>query len=322
MDDITVLALADPNEPELSFLERLPQSTTLAVGNRIEAFERTAPDSDVILAWGGTRQLLEQVWRLAPRVRWLHSRSVGLDAILFPELIESPIPITNSRGIFSRSLAEFVMGAVLFFAKDFRRMLRNQAAGIWEPFDVEEIHGQTLGIVGYGDIGRTTAQRARGMGMKILALRRRPELSAQDPAVDEALPPASKLDLMARSDYVVAAAPLTEQTRGLIGAKELYAMKPSAVFMNIGRGPVVDEAALIEVLQKGRIRGAALDVFETEPLAAGHPFYQMENVLLSPHCADNTPDWKEQAMLFFIKNFEHFRKGEPLENLADKKLGY
>src|SRR5262249_4877277 len=146
-----------PNDPQLGLLERLPPSTNITVGDKIEAFERAAPDADVILFWNTGRSLLEQVWRMAPRVRWIHSRSAGLDHLLFPELAESPVPLTNARGVFSRSLAEFVLGAALFFAKDFRRMIRNQAAGKWEPFDIEEIHGQTMGIVGYGDIGRATA---------------------------------------------------------------------------------------------------------------------------------------------------------------------
>ena len=128
--------------------------------------------------------------------------------------------------------------------------------------------------------------------------------------------------MLARSDYVVAAAPLTADTRGMIGAPELEAMKSSAVLINIGRGPVVEEAALLRALESGRIRGAALDVFDQEPLPAGHPFDKLDNVLLSPHAADHMPDWKERTMRLFIENFERFRRGEPLLNIVDKKLGY
>jgi phosphoglycerate dehydrogenase-like enzyme len=322
MDDITVLVLAEPSEPQLAMLEALPESATIAVGQCAEAFERAAPGAGVILNWSGSRELLERLWHMAPRVRWVHSRSAGLDDVLFPALIQSPVPLTNGRGVFSPALGEFAIGAALFFAKDFRRMMRGQAAGVWDPFDIAEIRNQTMGIVGYGDIGRAIAQRARALGMKVLALRRRPDLSRPDALADEVFPPERTLELMARSDYVVAAAPLTAETRGLIGEAELGAMKSTAVIVNVGRGPVIEEAALIRALEDKRIRGAALDVFETEPLPPGHPFYRLENVLLSPHCADHTSDWLEKAMRFFLENFERFRKGEPLLNVADKKLGY
>jgi phosphoglycerate dehydrogenase-like enzyme len=128
--------------------------------------------------------------------------------------------------------------------------------------------------------------------------------------------------MMARSDYVVAAMPLTPASRGMIGQAEIEVMRSTAVLINIGRGPVVDEAALVRALASKRIRGAALDVFDIEPLPVGHPFYRMDNVLLSPHAADHTPDWKERTMRLFLENFERFRRGEPLRNLVDKKLGY
>jgi phosphoglycerate dehydrogenase-like enzyme len=201
-------------------------------------------------------------------------------------------------------------------------MLRNQAAGVWEPFDIEEVSGQTMGIVGYGDIGRACAQRAHALGMKVLALRRRPELSQGDCFVDKVYSIQEMHDLMPLCDYVVAAAPLTPETRSLIGEAAIAGMKSTAVVMNVGRGPVVDEGALIRALEKGQIRGAALDVFETEPLPAGHAFYRLDNVLLSPHCADHTSDWLEQAMQFFLDNFDRYSHGKPLLNVVDKKAGY
>src|SRR5439155_18759698 len=153
---------------------------------------------------------------MAPRVEWVHSRAAGLDGLLFPELVNSPVPLTNGRGVFSQSLGEFVLGAALFFAKDFRRMMRNQAAGEWKPFDVEEVRGQTMGIVGYGDIGRACSERAHAMGIKVLALRRRPERSNGDPHVSEVYATEQLLEMMPRCDYVVAAAPLAPGTKHLI----------------------------------------------------------------------------------------------------------
>jgi phosphoglycerate dehydrogenase-like enzyme len=323
MDNNTILVLANPTDRQLAMLQELPRDTSLAIGNSAEAFERVAPEADVILNWGGSRDLLRQVFAMAPKVRWVHSKAAGLDHTLFPELIESPVPLTNGRGVFSQSLGEFVLGAVLYFAKDFRRMVRNQIAGRWEAFDVVEVTGQTAGIVGYGDIGRASATRLRALGLRILAVRRQgPALYNVDPLVDQVYGPDRRLEMIARCDYVVVAAPLTPETRGMIGDAEFAAMKPNAVVINVGRGPVIDEAAMIRALSEGRIKGAGLDVFEKEPLPEGHPFYRLENVLLSPHCADHTADWQEQAMRFFLEQFDRYRSGEPLRNVVNKKQGY
>jgi phosphoglycerate dehydrogenase-like enzyme len=322
MDNITLLVLANPTDRELALLEQLPKSTSITVGNNIDAFRRAAPEADVIFSLSAPAKVLRELWPLAPRVKWVHSRSAGLDSLLFPELVESAVPLTNGSGVFSQSLAEFVIGAAIFFAKDFRRLIRNQDAGKWEQFDVDEVRGQTMGIVGYGDIGRACAQRAHAMGMKVLALRRRPERSNGDPYVASMYSTEQLLEMLPNCDYVVAAAPLAPGTKHLIGEAAIAKMKKTAVVMNVGRGPVIDEAALIPALQTGRIRGAALDVFENEPLPEGHPLFKLENVLLSPHCTDHTKSWLEEGMQFFIDNFERFRAGTPLKNVVDKRAGY
>jgi phosphoglycerate dehydrogenase-like enzyme len=322
MSPTTILVLADPTERQLAMLEQLPDTTSVAVGNAVEAFESAAPHASVLFNWSGSRQLVEQTWKIAPRIDWVHSRAAGLDGLLFPALVESPALLTNGRGVFSQALGEFAVAAALYFAKDFRRMIRNQMAGVWEQFDIEEVSGRTMGIVGYGDIGRACASRAQALGMKVLALRRRPELSESDPLVDRSYGFDGLYEMLPQCDYVVAAAPLTAQTRHMIGDAALEAMKKTAVVMNIGRGPVVDEAALIRALESGRIRGAALDVFEAEPLPSDSPFYKLENVLLSPHCSDHTSDWLEQAMQFFLDQFSRFAAGEKLQNVVDKRAGY
>ncbi len=322
MGPLTLLVVARPNSAHLRLLERLPDSTTIVAGECVEAFAARVAEADVILNSMAPREVFRQVWLKARRVQWVHSLSAGVDNMLFPELVASPQPLTNSRGVFSRSLAEFVMSGVLHFAKDLRRMVRSQQQGQWDQFDIEEIHGRSLGIVGYGDIGRAVAAPARAFGMRVLALRRRPELCDDDALVDQAFPPAELHRMLAASDYVVAAAPLTAATRGLIGEAALRAMKQTAVLINIGRGPVVVEADLVRALREGWIRGAALDVFDVEPLPAGHPFYGLENLLLSPHCADHFPGWAELAMERFLENFERFRNGEPLLHLVDKQEGY
>jgi phosphoglycerate dehydrogenase-like enzyme len=323
MDDLTLLVLANPVDPHLAMLEALPEETRIAAGNSAEAFEVSAADASVVFNWSGTRTLLREVLAMAPAARWVHTRSAGLDDLLFPELAAHPAVLTNGSGVFSPSLGEFVLGAILYFAKDFRRLVRNQGAGVWDPFDVHAVEGRTVGIVGYGDIGRAVATRVRAMGMRVLALKRHaPPPGHADALVDRVYGPEGRCEMLSQCDYVAICAPLTAETRGLIGAAEFAAMKRDAVLVNVGRGPVVDEAQLIRSLSEGRIKGAALDVFDREPLPAGHPFYGLENVLLSPHSADHTPDWLDRAMRFFLAQFDRFRQGQPLANVVDKTLGY
>lgn len=312
-----VLVLGSGYDPQFAMLNELPHKVCAEAAACAEA----AKDATVILQWSGTRELLRQLLPSCGKVRWVHSKAAGVDNLLFPELIESPILLTNGRGVFSASLGEFVLAAILYFAKDFRRMIRNQMASVWEPFDVQEIGGQTVGILGYGDIGRAVASRLRAMGMRVVATKRHvPE--SRDPLVDQFYKSEERREMIALCDYIVATAPLTEETRHMIGDAEFAVMKPTAVVINVGRGPVIDEAALLRALTANRIKGAGLDVFEHEPLPAGHPLYKLENVLLSPHCADHTADWQDQAMRFFLEQYRRFEKGEPLENIVNKRMGY
>lgn len=292
------------------------------MGNSAEALGPALPEADAILNWVHSNHVLREIFGKCPRLRWVHARSAGVDQFLFPELVASPVTVTNSRGVFSAALGEFALAAILYFAKDFRRMIRNQAAGVWESFDVEEVEGRTVCIVGYGDIGRAVAARARAFGMKVLAVKRQAVPRGADPLADEVFGPERRAEAISRSDYIVASAPLTPETRGLIGAAEIAAMKPTAVVINVGRGDVIDEPSLVAALAAKRIRGAALDVFSREPLPAGHPFYKLENVLLSPHCADHTTTWEDDAMRFFLAQFERYRKNRPLLSVVNKERGY
>jgi len=316
-----VWVLARDEDPGLPALEPPPAGVTFVVGAEPETFAG-APDPHVLLDCGGGPKRLAALLARAPGAAWIHSRSAGLDAVISPELVACAAVLTNGRGPFSASLAEFVVGALLFFAKDLRALVKRQEARAWQPFDMRMLEGRTLGIVGYGDIGRATASRVRALGMSVIGLRRRPELSADDALVDEVLPVEELPELMRRADDVLVAAPLTPRTRGLVGAPALALMKPDSVLVNVGRGPVVDEAALLAVLRDGRIRGAALDVFDEEPLPPGHPLWGLPNVLISPHCADHVPGWLDDAMRLFLENLGRFRRGEELRNVVDKRLGY
>jgi len=318
-----LMVISDPAEPLLALLEELPEDTEITVGNKPDAFAGVAAEADAIFNWELSAKTLREVFGMCPKARWVHTRTAGLDKLLFPALVESPAVLTNGTGVFSDSLGEFALAAILYFAKDFRRMIRAQQAGTWAPFEVEMAAGKVVAIVGYGDIGRAVALRVRAMGMQVVAVKRHaPPTPCGDALAQEIYGPEGLLQALERSDYVVVSAPLTPETRGMIGEAQFAAMKDSAVIVNVGRGPVIDEAAMLRALAGKRIRGAALDVFEREPLAAGHPFYQLGNVLLSPHCADNTPGWEEEAMRFFLGQFRRYAKGEALLNVVDKRLGY
>ena len=315
----TVLVLSSPALRSLKLLDGLPADTRIVVGETAEIFRAAAEEAEVVVTGGTYRALLSELWPQLKRVQWVHSMAAGLETLLFPELVESPVPLTNSRGVFARSLGEFAVTGMLFFSKDLRRMRRNQRAGVWEAFDVGELWGQTLGVVGYGEIGRAAAKLAKAFGMKVQGLRRSGD---SDPLVDVMYTPDRLSELLQAADYVLIGSPLTEETRGMIGEDQLELMKKTAVLINLGRGPVVVESALVKALTEETIRGAVLDVFDEEPLPKGHPFYALDNVLLSPHCADHTDTWLEDQMQLFMDNFERFRTGEPLMNVVDKRKGY
>jgi phosphoglycerate dehydrogenase-like enzyme len=313
-----VLAISAAADAELDTLRSIPH----VVGNSLEEFGDRMREAEVILHWSGSRDLLRQVFLACPNVRWVHSRSAGLDTVLFPELVESPVPLTNSTGVFSVSLGEFALAAILFFAKDLARMRHNQRARRWEQFAVDEIAGQTVGIVGYGDIGRAVARRVHALGMRVLALKRHAPASTLDPLVEKFFTPDTLHAMLAACDYVVVSAPLTAETHHMLSDAAFAAMNPGAVLINVGRGPVVDQGALKRALDAKKIRGAGLDVFEQEPIPHDDSLWGYENVLISPHCADNTKTWLRDAMGFFLAQYERFQKGEPLKNIAQKQLGY
>lgn len=311
-----LLIIAKHVDSEFAILENVPH--VLANDPSAGALVR---DATAILHWSGSREMLQETFVKCERLRWIHSRWAGLDSLLFPELVRSDVVLTNGKGVFSQSLGEFALAAILYFAKDVPRMRRNQAARTWAPFEVEMIAGKVLGIVGYGDIGRAVATRAHAMGMLILAAKRHPP-QEPDPLIEKYYRTTELHEMLPRCDYIVVAAPLTEETRHMISDAEFAAMKASAVVINVGRGPVIDEDAMVRALNEKRIRGAGLDVVEREPLPNDSALYGMENVLLSPHCADHIAGWTEDSMRFFLEQYARFQKNEPLLNVVNKRLGY
>jgi phosphoglycerate dehydrogenase-like enzyme len=318
MDQSDLLLVVSPTAaPEFARLRDIPHVRVTDAAPSVEITRHATS----ILNWTGPKQLLRETFLACPNLRWVHSRGAGVDSVLFPELIESDVVLTNGKGSFSAALGEFALAAILYFAKNIPRLRKQQAARLWEVFEVNRIAGQTVGIIGYGDIGRAVAERVHPMGMRVLATRRQIP-STPDPLVERYFAPADLRAMVALCDYVVAATPLTEETRHMIGDAVFGAMKSSAIFMNLGRGPVVDEEALIKALSAGTIRGAALDVFEKEPLPSDSPLYGMDQVLLSPHSADVTSDWLDRAMDLFLDQYHRFKSDEPLRNVVNKRLGY
>lgn len=317
-----LLVLGKPSESHFGLLSRLPAGTSVRVTSDPAEAQAEGRRATAMLCDMGRGALLEAAMRDAPALRWVHCLSAGVETVLFPAMLAHPAVLTNGRGMYKRALAEFVMAGCLYFAKDIGRLRASQAAGRWDGFFMQELAGRTLAIVGYGEIGRATATLARAFGMRVLACRRRPELSRDDPLVDQVYADSERREMIAQADYVCAAAPNVPGAVGLIGAAEFAAMKPGAVVINVGRGPTIVESELVAALQSRRIRGAVLDVFDVEPLPQGHPLYALDNVLMSAHCADRVEGWLETAMTVFLDNHARFLAGEPLLNIVDKQAGY
>jgi phosphoglycerate dehydrogenase-like enzyme len=277
----------------------------------------------------------------ARRLRWVQSPTASLEHYLFPELVAHPCLLTNMRGLFSDVIADQVLGYVLCFARNLHRYIRNQLAARWEPvggeservsfaagpgtvsaIDRAHLHlaDATLGVVGLGNIGSEVARRALAFGMRVLAVD--PAQTTAPPGV-AALWPAERLpELLAASDFVVIAAPHTPQTVKLFRRPQFRQMKRTAYLINIGRGAIVDLTDLVEALRAGEMAGAALDVFETEPLPAEHPLWRLDNVILTPHVAGYSPRIAERHLAVLLDNLGRFQRGEPLRNVVNKELWF
>lgn len=274
------------------------------------------PGSDVLLTWDFTSDAVRQVWNddLTRSLRWVHTASAGVDRVAFPELLATPLTLTNSRGVFDRPIAEFVLGAVLAFAKDTARSLALQRERTWHHRETETIAGRVATVVGSGPIGRAIAQLLGAAGLDVRLVGRR---AAEGVHAFDELP-----GLLPGSDYLVLAAPLTDATRGMLHSGTIALLPQRARVINIGRGPLVVQDDLVEALASGRIAGAALDVFEVEPLPADSPLWTMENVLISPHMSGDVVGWKDMLVELFADNLERYRTGRELRNVVDKERGY
>ena len=327
MPKTNVLVVCPAGHYVLRNLNDIRGEADIFIGSDPTSVAKDAPDAEVIVFSGMPGEKspsFSEVWQQAKSVRWVQSLSAGVEKLLIPGFLDSSVPLTNARGVFKRPLADFAIFGILYHLKRGRRLIESQRAHRWDDFRVGWIPDKVVGVVGYGEIGRECALLAHALGMKVHALRRRPHYSQEDPIVETVYAPDALHDMLREIDVLIAAAPLTPETHHMLGDAEFGVMKSSAFVINVGRGPVIDQDALIRALQGGKIAGAALDVFETEPLPADNPLWDMENVLISPHCTDRTedPDWLDLSMQLFVENFRRYRKGEDLLNIVDKKAGY
>jgi D-2-hydroxyacid dehydrogenase (NADP+) len=255
----------------------------------------------------------------APRLKWIHVPYAGVDRFLVPDIIASPVLLTNSRGIHGHQVSEAAFEFLLMLARHARLHLQYQQEKKWQRSMPGLLRGKTLGVLGVGVIGEQVARLGKAFGMRVVALEVRP--IGRD-LVDEVYPPEQLHEFLGRCDCVVVCLPLTPDTRGLLGEKEFRAMKPAAYFVNVARGPIVNEEALYQALRQGWIAGAGIDVFAAEPLPPGSPLWELPNIIIYPHIAGEREDYHRLAVDLFGKNLQRYLAGRELFNLIDKEKGY
>jgi phosphoglycerate dehydrogenase-like enzyme len=328
-----------PDDAVAALRGRFPDVEVTHAATR-EEFDGALPDAEIVFSWLHGRDMLDR----ARRLRWFHAPSAGVGAFLTPGVLARGPIVTNSRGVHAVPIAEHVMGFLVALARGFRAALAEQMAGgmrddRWESAAggvPRELAGLTLGLFGYGAIGREVARRAASFGMRIIALKRHPEraetwdaewlaalgLPAEDPTVAAVFGPGDLARFLSEADVVVVAAPLTPETAGVFDANAFAGMKPGAWFVNVGRGKIHREDALIAALRSGRLGGAGLDVFEAEPLPPESELYSLDNVILTPHVSGLSSAYWGRAMRLFEANLTRDGAGRPLLNRVDLVRGY
>ena len=275
---------------------------------------------DVLLAWEARVDDIVGAVREHRSLRWVHDNAAGVPPVLIAALDGQSTVLTNGSGAQSSAVAEYVVAMLLTFVKRLRELARFQERAEWTTgFRPAELRGWTVGIIGLGNAGLAIARLLRPFGVRLLGMRRHPE---PVPDVEAVYPREDMRQFLAQLDALVIAAPLTPETRGMIGAAQLAQLRPGAYLVNVGRGAIVDEDALIAALRSGHLGGAALDVFTVEPLPSTSPLWALPNVIVSPHYCDQTPQTDERGRELFLDNLRRYVQGEPLRNVVDRRLGY
>jgi phosphoglycerate dehydrogenase-like enzyme len=339
MDPVNVLITCPFSEPLIARLEAVSPSLQI-LARRVRSSEEFGEIEDhltqVEILY--TNYVLPQP-KQAPKLRWVQLHYAGADEVISHPLFRSHVQFTTLSGVHAVAMAEYVMAHILAFAHRLPHILEDKSHGAWPPerlnrYMPDELRGATLGVVGYGSVGRQVARLASAFGMQVLAVKR----NAMDPTdsgytlpgtgdpegdiPERIYPPQALRSFLSECDYVVLTVPLTDETYHMIDADALAAMRRDAILIGVARGAVVDESALIEALQEGLIGGAALDVFEEEPLPPDSPLWALPNVLISPHVAGFTPRYDEYATDLFAENLSRYLTDQPLLNLVDEERGY
>lgn len=316
---VVAVVCADPDDQPPDLARRLAGQAELRPAIGTGGLREAIQDADAVFVWDFMGTQLRDAWDAATRVQWVHVAASGVHPLLFPGLVDSSVVLTNSRGVFDRAMAEFVLGAVLAHAKDLPATLALQRKHTWRHRETRMVAGSAVLIVGAGSVGRATASLLRAAGCRVTGVARAPR---DDPVFDRVVACTDLDSELPDADYVVVTAPLTEQTAGLLGAPAFSRMKPTAVLINVGRGPIVDEDALLAALGAGQLAGAVLDVFREEPLPAGHPFWENPQVIVSPHMCGDFQGYTSTLVDLFADNFAAWRSGRPLRNVVDKQRRY
>jgi phosphoglycerate dehydrogenase-like enzyme len=304
----------------LGLVGAFPDAYVRRLGERFPDVELATQGLDALLFWGRPLEQVVEIVTRQPDLAWIHQRAAGVQPKLLDALAGHPTILTKGTGAQGPAIGEYVAALVLAFYKNLPGLVRLQQAGEWSSdFAFRELAGQRVGIIGLGSAGLATARVLRGFGVHLRGLRR---TSSPAPEVDELFRPADLGWFLDGLDVLVIAAPLTRATQALIGAAELGRLRRGALLVNVGRGPIVDEPAMLDALASRQLGGAALDVFDTEPLPPESPLWRMANVIVSPHCADSTPESPQRSLDIFLDNLDRFQRGEPLLNVVDRQEGY
>jgi phosphoglycerate dehydrogenase-like enzyme len=311
-----------PREFVTQLRRDFPQHTFMDAWDR-DALRQKLPHGDAAFAAFVDRDIVGSLSRL----KWVQVPAVGVGHILSEEVIASPIVLTSARGVRARAIAEHILGVTLALARQLPIVIRRQVAHHWALDEIEAggairtLQNRRMGIVGLGSIGMEVARAAAGFGMRVSAVRKHVDQPRPD-FVDDVLPPERVNDVLAVSDVIVLSAPLTPDTRQLIGPATLSIVKRGALLVNIGRGKLIDDEAVVAALQDGRLGGAALDVFTREPLDPASPFWDLPNVIITPHISGAMEDYWTPLVALFSENLRRFEHGQPLLNVVDKHAGY
>lgn len=294
-------------------------------------------DVEVLLRGWLSMEAFDRLLARAEGLRWVHSATSGVERALTPAALARDVVVTNARGVFTRPIAEHVLLMMLAVARNLPELLELQRERTWQPLEGRELRDLTVGVIGFGSLGRAVGSLAGAFGARVVAMRRNPGASAEDeggsspqdgegfafqPRVERVVGPDGLHELLAVSDFVVLAAPLTAETDGLIDEAALGAMKRDAWLINVARGRLVDDRALIRALHDGRIGGAALDTFTEEPLPTSSPYWELSNVIVTPHTAWSSTRVLDRSIELFCDNLGRFSRGEPLRNVVDPAAGY